>query len=77
MVGQPTHRGDRVAYFRARSGPSLVDTILGPLLPEFHDFYDRILFCYHGVLSPHTCFLFIFMHNMWRQTYIQKEIESM
>ena len=52
MVGQPAHKGDRVAYSGARLGPSLVDVILGPLLPEFHDFYDRIPFCCRGVLSP-------------------------
>ena len=75
MVGRPAHRGHRVAYSKACLGLTLVNVILGPLLPEFHDFRDRIPFCCRSVL-PHTCLLFIFMHNMWRQTHIQKEIES-
>ena len=40
MVGRPAHRGDQAAYSEARSDPTLVDMVLGPLLPEFHDFRD-------------------------------------
>ena len=52
MMGLPAHVGGRVACPGAQSGPSLVDMVLGPLLPEFHDLCDRIPFCYRGVLPP-------------------------
>jgi hypothetical protein len=51
MMGRSAHVGGQAAYSRARSGPTLVCAVLGPLLPEFYDFHDRIPSCYHGV-SP-------------------------
>ena len=40
MVGQPAQEGDQVACSGARSGLTLVNVVLGPLLPEFCDFCD-------------------------------------
>jgi hypothetical protein len=72
VVGQLAQRGDWAAYSEACSGPTLVYVVHGPLLPVFHDFHGRISFCCHGVLFP-IRFMFPFMHNMWRQTHIQKK----
>ena len=75
MMGRPDQAGGQAAHSRACFGPTLVSVVYGPLLSEFRDFRDRIPFRCHG-MRPHTCFLFIFMHNMWIQTHIHKEIES-
>ena len=72
MVDRSAHWGDWAAWPEDHLGPALVDVVLGPLLLEFHDFHNQIPSCCRGVL-PHTCFLFSFMHNMWRQTHIQKK----
>ena len=42
----------RAAHSRACLGPTLVSTVLSPLLSEFRDFRDRIL-SYRGVSPPH------------------------
>ena len=76
MVGCPAHVGGQVARSRACLGPTLVSTVLSPLLSEFRDFRNRIQSCCHDVFPPHLFFLYTIMHNMWRQTLIQKEIES-
>ena len=74
MIGQPTHVGGQAAHSQARSGPTMASVVCGPLLPEFCDFHNRIPFCCHGV-SPPTCFLFTFMHNMWRQNTYPNGVE--
>ena len=40
VMGWSSHVGDRAAYPGARSGPTLLDMVLGPLVPELHDFHD-------------------------------------
>ena len=75
MVGRPAHRGDQAASSRARSGPTLVDVVLGPLLPEFLDFSDRIPFYCRGVLPPHLFPIFLYAQHVETNTY-PKEIES-
>ena len=74
-MGQLAHVGGWAAHSRAHFGPTLVSVVLSPLLSEFRDFRYRIPSCCRGV-SPTLVFLYTFMHNMWRQTHIQKEIES-
>ena len=75
MMGQSAHRGDRAASPRARSGPSLVDVVLGPLLYEFHDFHDQISFCCRGVPSPYLFPIYLYAQHVETNTYT-KEIES-
>ena len=72
MVGRPAHRGHRVAYSKACLGLTLVNVILGPLLPEFHDFRDRIRFCCHGVLPTLVSYLPL-CTTCGDKTYIQKK----
>ena len=74
-MGWSAHKGGWVAHSRAHFGPTLASVVFGPLLSEFRDFRNRIPSCCRGV-SPTLVFLYTFMHNMWRQTHIQKEIES-
>jgi hypothetical protein len=52
MMGQAAHGGGRAAYSGGCSRPALSYVVLHLLLPEFHDFRDRILFCYRGVSPP-------------------------
>ena len=73
MVGRPDHRGDRAACFEAHLGPALVDVVLGPLLPEFRDLHNWISSLLSRCVSPTLVFLYTFMHNIWRQTHIQKK----
>ena len=75
MVGRPDHRGDRAACFEAHLGPALVDVVLGPLLPEFHDFHDRISFCCRSVLPPHLFLVYLYAQHVETNTY-PKKIES-
>jgi len=71
VLGQLAHRGGQVAHSRAHWGPTLAYVVLASLLSKIHDFRDQISFVV-AVSFPHTCFLFTFMHRMWRQTHIQK-----
>ena len=63
MVGHQGHRGDQVACSEARLGPTLVNVILGLLLPKFHDFHDWILLCCHGVLPPHLFPIYLYAQH--------------
>ena len=74
-MGRPAHRDDWAACLRAHSGPSLVDVVFGPLLPEFSDFCDRITLCCHGVLPPHLFPIFLYAQHVETNTYT-KLIES-
>ena len=73
MVGWATHVGGRAARSQAHLGPTLVSVVLGPLLPEFCDLHDWISSLLSRCVSPTLVFLYTFMHNMWRQTHIQKK----
>ena len=73
VVGRAAHVGGWAARSQARLGPTLASTVLGPLLPEFSNFHDRILFCCCSVSPPHLFSCIPCMHNMWRQTHIQKK----
>ena len=53
VVGWAAHVGGWAARSQARLGPTLASTILGPLLPEFSNFHDRISFCCCSVSPPH------------------------
>ena len=71
-LGWPAHRVDQAAHSRVHFGPTLPSVVFVPLLYEIHDFCEQISFVV-AVFFPHTCFLFNFMHSMWRQIHIQKE----
>jgi hypothetical protein len=75
MMGQPTHVGGQAAHSQACSGPTLVSKVLSPLLPEFCDFRNRILYCCRGLSPPHLFPLYLYAQHMETNTY-PKEIES-
>ena len=74
-LGWLAHEGGRVTHSRARSGPTLVSVVFGPLLPEFHDFHDQILFRCRGVLPPHLFPIYLYAQHVETNTYT-KEIVS-
>ena len=76
VVGWAAHVGGWAARSQARLGPTLASTVLGPLLPEFHDLRDWVSSLLSRCVSPTLVFLYTFMHNMWRQNTYPKEIES-
>ena len=72
VVGWLAHRGDGVAGPEAHLGLALVDVVLGPLLPEFHDFPNQILFYCRGVLPPNLFPIYLYAQHVETNTYIQK-----
>ena len=72
-LGRPAHVGGRAAHSRVRFGPTLVSMVFGPLLSEFHDFCDRILFCCHGVLPPHLFPVYLDAQHVDTNTYTKIE----
>ena len=72
-LGWPANRDGQVAHSHAHSGPTLVSVVLVPLLSEFHDFCDRILFCCHGVLPPHLFPVYLDAQHVDTNTYTKIE----
>ena len=72
-LGYPAHVGGRAAHSRAHFGLTLSSVVFGPLLSELHDFRDWILFCCHGVLSPHLFSCIPLCTTCGDKTYIQKK----
>jgi len=68
-LGRPAHVGGWAAHSRARFGPTLASMVFGPLLSEFHDFCDRILFCCRGVLPPHLFLVYLYAQHVETNTY--------
>ena len=73
VVGRLARRGDEVAWPEAHLDPALVDVALGPLLLEFHDFRDRILFYCRGVLPPHLFPVYLDAQHVDTNTYTKIE----
>jgi hypothetical protein len=74
VVGWLAHIGGWVAFFGARSGPTLARVVLSRLLPEFHDFCNRICFVVVVCLC-HTYFLVYLLCTTCGDTHIQRNSE--
>jgi hypothetical protein len=76
MMGQAAHGGGLAAHSGGCSRPASSYVVFHLLLPEFHDFHDRILFCYRGVSPPHLFPVYLSAQHVETNIYPKIEIEN-
>jgi hypothetical protein len=70
--GRVAQGGGQAAHHGGCSGPTSLNVVLGYLPSIIREFPNQISFWRHDVSVAHLFSCINFLHDMWRQTYIQK-----